>query len=260
MYRANSFVSRLASHLSISLDSPLRSIDSQKMPWPFRLNVYCAGDVSFYVTRLASLLCLSALMTWAADADLKSVLRGVESRYNRAKTLRVTFSETFSGQGRPRQSESGQLVLRKPGRMRWDYTEPAGKLFLSDGKQVYLYSPDLKRVEKMPLKESEDMRAPMAFLLGKLEFEKEFRDISLRREGNDWVITGTAKSDRLPYSKVTMWIAPDYAIRKLVVNGQDYSVLAFQFDSEQVNVPVDDEMFRFRMPAGATLVNGETAQ
>ena len=78
--------------------------------------------------------------------------------------------------GRPRKSESGELTLRKPGRMRWDYTAPAGKLFLSDGKQVYLYTPDSNRVERMPLKESDDMRAPLAFLLGKLDFAKEFRD------------------------------------------------------------------------------------
>ena len=71
------------------------------------------------------------------------------------------------------------MTLRKPGRMRWDYSEPSGKLFLSDGKDVYLYTPDANRVEKTKLKASEDMRAPLAFLLGKLDFSKEFRDFSV---------------------------------------------------------------------------------
>ncbi len=138
-----------------------------------------------YVTRLLAVLCLSALAAFAEQPDLKSLLHGVEARYNHAKTLEVLFNENYTGQGQPRQSESGRLTLRKPGRMRWDYTTPSGKLFLSDGKQVYLYNPDLHRVERMPLKESEDMRAPLAFLLGKLDFHKEFRDFQMKPEGSD---------------------------------------------------------------------------
>ncbi len=84
----------------------------------------------------------------AADADLNALLKGIEQRYNRAKTLQVHFVESYSVQGRARKSESGELTLRKPGRMRWDYSDPAGKLFVSDGKDVYLYTPDAHRVEK----------------------------------------------------------------------------------------------------------------
>ena len=65
-------------------------------------------------------------------------------------------------------------MLRKPGRMRWDYSQPKGKLFVSDGKFLWLYTPDENRVEKMKLKESDDMRAPLAFLLGKLDFRQGF--------------------------------------------------------------------------------------
>ena len=72
-------------------------------------------------------------------------------------------------------------MLRKPGKMRWDYSQPAGKLFVSDGKFLWLYTPAENRVEKMKLKESEDMRAPLAFLLGKLDFDKEFQNIQASR-------------------------------------------------------------------------------
>ena len=58
--------------------------------------------------------------------------------------------------------------------MRWEYSQPAGKLFLSDGKLIYYYNPIANRAEKMKLQESEDMRAPLAFLLGKLDFQKDF--------------------------------------------------------------------------------------
>ena len=76
------------------------------------------------------------------------------------------------GSGRPRRNETGELSLQKPGKMRWEYTQPAGKLFLSDGKLIYYYNPVSKRAEKMKVRESEDMRAPLAFLLGKLDFKR----------------------------------------------------------------------------------------
>jgi outer membrane lipoprotein carrier protein len=205
------------------------------------------------VIRLAPWVLFALIPLQAADVD--GLLKGVEQRYNRAKTLQVQFSESYIVQGRPRKSESGQLTLRKPGRMRWDYAAPSGKLFLSDGKNVYLYTPDAHRVEKTPLKASEDMRAPLAFLLGKLDFAKEFRDFELKPDGPNYVVIAKAKTDRLPYDKIEMLITPDYEIRRLVVNGQDQSILTFQFDQEKLNPAVDDALFKFEMPSGATLVS-----
>jgi len=190
----------------------------------------------------------------AADIDLENLLKGVEQRYNRAKTLQVQFNESYSVQGRARKSESGALTLRKPGRMRWDYTTPSGKLFLSDGKDVYLYTPDAHKVEKTKLKASEDMRAPLAFLLGKLDFGKEFRDFSVTQDGPNFLIAAKAKTDQLPYTNIQMLVSPDYQIQRLVVDGQDQSILTFQFTEEKVNPPVNDALFKFQMPAGATLV------
>ena len=95
---------------------------------------------------------------------MNGLLKNVENRYNRAQTLQVLFNESYTGAGQPRRSEAGRLTLRKPGRMRWDYTSPLGKLFVSDGKFLWLYTPANNRVERMRLKEAEDMRAPLAFL------------------------------------------------------------------------------------------------
>ncbi|HEX5230052.1 MAG TPA: outer membrane lipoprotein carrier protein LolA [Bryobacteraceae bacterium] len=207
------------------------------------------------MTRLA--LGVSLLACSLQAADLTTLLKGVEEHYNRAKTLEVHFVESYSVQGRARKSESGDLTLRKPGRMRWDYKEPSGKLFVSDGKDVYLYTPDAHRVEKAKLKASDDMRAPLAFLLGKLDFAKEFRDFEIKPDGANYLITAKAKSDKLPYDKVQMLVTPAFEIQRLVINGQDLSVLTFQLDGERLNPPVNDAQFKFQMPAGATLVDSE---
>ena len=229
-------------------------------PGNLSLHIPPGIHVKGIVTRIALWVSLAVLPLPAENVELNALLKGIEQRYNHAKTLEVKYNETYTVQGRARKSETGTLTLRKPGRMRWDYSAPPGKLFLSDGKNVYLYTPDTHRVEKEPLKASEDMRAPLAFLLGKLDFSKEFRDFEVKPEAANLVVTARAKSDKLPYEKIEMLITPEHEIRRLVVNGQDGSILTFLFDQEKLNPAVNDAQFKFQLPAGAQLVSGEVTQ
>ena len=137
------------------------------------------------------------MSAFAGDAPLDTLLKGVETRYNHAKTLQVLFKEDYTAPGRPRRSDSGTAHAAQAGRMRWDYSQPKGKLFVSDGKFLWLYTPDENRVEKMKLKESEDMRAPLAFLLGKLDFDKEFQEYPGEAGGFRYADHGRAE-DRQP--------------------------------------------------------------
>jgi outer membrane lipoprotein carrier protein len=167
----------------------------------------------------------------------------------------VDFAEAYSAGGRNHRPESGELLLQKPGRMRWTYSEPAGKLFISDGQKVYLYTSADNRVEVSKLKASDDMRAPMAFLLGKLNLHKEFRSFETKPSENGTYLIADAKSDRLPYERVEMLIGPSYTIQELTVDGRDGSRLAFSFRNEQVNPAAPATAFRFSPPAGAEVVD-----
>jgi outer membrane lipoprotein carrier protein len=190
---------------------------------------------------------------FAADANLNALLQKVEDRYNNAKTLQVLFNEQYTPPGGIRRTESGTLQLRKPGRMRWDYSQPKGKLFISDGKYLWIYSPSDNRAEKMKFKESEDMRAPLAFLLGKLHFDKEFRNVQTRPEGADTRITAEPKSDNLPYSFVEFVVTPSSQIREVKVTGFDRSIYDFAFEQEKLDPPLDAKLFQFQTPPGAVL-------
>jgi outer membrane lipoprotein carrier protein len=198
-------------------------------------------------------IALLAVSAFAADSPLDSLLKNVENRYNRAKTLQVLFMEQYTPPRSATRKESGVLMLRKPGRMRWDYADPKGKLWVSDGKNHWLYTPDDHRVEKMKLQESDDMRAPLAFLLGKLHFDKEFRNLQGKPEGSDTRITAEPKTDNLPYSAVEFVVTPDARIREVKVTGFDHSTLDFAFDQEKVDPPLDSKLFQFQMPPGARL-------
>jgi len=201
---------------------------------------------------------------FAGDAGLDGLLKGVETRYNRANTLQVLFHEEYTppgpGGGPARRSESGRLMLQKPGRMRWDYSQPQGKLFVSDGKFMWLYTPagpsGHPRAEKMKLQESDDMRAPLAFLLGKLNFAKEFRNLHARPEGTGTRILAEPKTDNLPYSAVEFVVTAEHRIREVKVTGFDNSILDFTFDEEILNPPLDGKLFQFQAPPEAEVVEG----
>lgn len=206
------------------------------------------------VLRLLFLVFIGSGFVWA-DSRTDELIRQVQDRYNAARTLAVDFIESYSIEGHPRPPESGTLTLRKQGKMRWDYTRPAGKLFLSDGKSVYLYTAGDNRVEKVPLKDTEDMRAPLAFLLGRLDMKKEFRDFNTHPgDGGIW-LEASARNDRVPYDKVAMLIARDGSVRELKVTGRDDSLLSFSFQNEKLNPPVNDALFHFSIPPGAEVVN-----
>ena len=211
-----------------------------------------------FSSRLALFLLACNLLPAAATTD--ELIRRVETRYNAARTLSVEFVENYNMQGHPRPPETGTLTLRKERKMRWDYAKPAGKLFISDGKEAYLYSASENRVEKMPLKETEDMRAPLAFLLGKLDMKKEFRDFSTHPGGGgaaDWLVA-RSRNDRTPYDNIEMLIAADGSIQQLKIAQRDQSELDFTFSNERVNPPVAENLFHFAIPAGAEVVDSLT--
>jgi outer membrane lipoprotein carrier protein len=192
-----------------------------------------------------------ALNAQAADLDVGKILKGVEDHYNRISTLEVHFTESMTQQGRKR-TESGELFLRKPGRMRWQYS--TGKLFISDGKYIYFYDPNENRAEQMPFKETDDMRAPLAFLLGRLNFADDFKQFVARPDRENTFITATPKSDKLPYNEVTFLVSPDSVMHWLSVKGDGGSVLEFVFENEKRNPAIAESMFKFSPPPGVEFV------
>jgi outer membrane lipoprotein carrier protein len=184
-----------------------------------------------------------------SNDSVHDILKAVEDRYNKTQTLEVAFTEKFSGHGRSMVNK-GDLFLRKPGRMRWQYTSPAGQLYISDGKFIYAYYPNENKAEKMAFKEADDMKAPLAFLLGRLNFQNDFKEFHAQPDRDNTFITAIPKSDKLPYSEVTFLVSPDAVIHWLRVKEQDGSTIEFTFENEKRNPPVADTLFHFTAPPG----------
>lgn len=204
--------------------------------------------------RLIMFLLVAAVLPPVRAADVDKVLKGIESRYNTAKTLQANFVQTYTSGGR-KTTEQGVLYLRKPGRMRWQYSSPEGKLVISDGELMYAYDPRDKRAEKTKLKDAGDLQAPLAFLLGKLDFQRDFREFDSTAEGDDINIKAVPKSDKLVYTEVSFLASPTFVIKRLTVKGQDGSTMEYSFDNEKKNPLLTDALFRFTPPPGVEVVD-----
>lgn len=195
-----------------------------------------------------------ALLSAQAQDNLTTVLKRVEERYNTTKTLKSEFEQTMAvAQGR-RVTERGTLYLRKPGQMRWEYAQPTGKLFLCDGKTIHYVTPSARRVEVSPMKASDDLRAPLAFLLGKLDFARDFSRFEHTQSGPQWKIKAYPRNTKSPYEYVEFFAEPDGRLSLVTVTGRDNSSMSYAFRSEQRNIPLAAELFQFKAPEGYDLV------
>ena len=131
-----------------------------------RTTNHCFGLVVAFVLTVGS-------VGLAAQTDVHAIADKVDQRYNHMQTLQAQFAETYSGAGMKR-TESGTLELKKPGRMRWDYSKPRPKMFLTDGNTAWFYVPGERQARRAPVKQIEDLRSPLRYLLGKSKLEKEF--------------------------------------------------------------------------------------
>ncbi len=194
----------------------------------------------------------------AAQNDVHSIAERTDKHYNTLRTLQADFTEIYHGAGISR-SESGTLLLKRPGRMRWEYRQPREKLFLTDGRTAWFYVPGDRQARKTSIKNLDDLRSPLAYLLGKTKLEKEFKGLSLApdiqalKPGNV-VLRGVPQHMDSRISDVIMEIAPDGSFQRLIAQELDGSTTEFRFENQRENAPMSDARFKFSPPAGVETV------
>lgn len=195
----------------------------------------------------------------SAPAPTAQVLAGrVDKHYNALHSLRVNFVQQYDGMGMHRQ-ETGVLLLKKPGRMRWNYAQPPGKLFVLDGKDAYFYSPGESTVQRVSAKKLDDLRSPLRLLLGHAQLAKELSNLQIAPSGyggSAFELTGVPKGMEQRVESFQLTVTADGIIQAIRVEEKDGSVTRFSFTGEQDNVPASDSDFVFKAPPGVTVING----
>jgi|ERR1700691_1374691 outer membrane lipoprotein carrier protein len=220
------------------------------------------------MARFCSVLFLlaAALPTLALGQDVHATAAAVDEHYNHLRTLETQFTEIYRGNGMER-TESGTLWLekgglKKPGKMRWEYRSPEDKLFVSDGKDAWFYVPADKQVRKTLAKRLEDVRSPLAFLLGKSKLEKELQGLSIAPDvkpldAGDRVLRGTPEAMADLVSEILIEVTPQHEINRIVIDLVDGSTTEYRFTDQKENVAISERQFEFTPPAGTETVEGE---
>jgi outer membrane lipoprotein carrier protein len=198
----------------------------------------------------------SALFSSGPDSTLSAqdLAKQVDRHYNQLHSLKAGFTETYEGLGQKR-SESGTLLLLKPGRMRWDYSSPPGKLFLLDREFAWFYTRGDSQVQRLRASELDDLRSPLRFLLGHTEIAKELNNLTLATMPNgEFTLSGHPKGQEKRIPRVTLTVTAQGAITAIEIEEGDGALTRFDFTGEQPNAPIPPETFKFTPPPGVPVV------
>jgi outer membrane lipoprotein carrier protein len=200
---------------------------------------------------------------FARAQDVTQLARAVDAHYNHLRSLESDFTEIYRGDG-PERVESGTLWLKKPRKMRWEYRSPNEKLFISDGQAVWFYLPAERQLRKTALRKLDDVRSPVAFLLGKTKLENELRGLSKAVDQSpldpaNTLLRGVPQAMAGQVSEVQLEITPFNQIVRIVLMEADGATTEFRFAGWKENLELSDSRFQFSPPPGVETVEGELA-
>lgn len=198
-----------------------------------------------------------------ASGDIP-LLQLFEEQYSTAQTLQATFLEKYRDNGRVVQVEAGDAYFLRPGKMRWDYQEPEKNTFLVDGKYVWFYTPSDHTVTRMPTKQSEDWRTPLAFLTTHMKLSRLCSKIVAATdeqpsEPGDSVFRCTLRpaTGQSGSTKAVLFeLSAQGELRQIVIPQDGGIELEFSFAGWKWNPPLAKGVFQFNPPPNAVIVDG----
>ena len=121
------------------------------------------------------IMVLGPSMPRAADQTAPELASALQRKYDGIKDFSADFTHAYEGGVlRKKITERGRLLVKKPGKMRWDYTAPEPKQFVSDGTKMYSYIPQDKQVIVVTVPPEDEATTPTLFLAGKGNLTRDF--------------------------------------------------------------------------------------
>ena len=204
--------------------------------------------------RLLVLL-LTTTLAPAQAPSAATLARLVDAHYNHLQSLRARYTERYRGMGVDR-SETGTLTLRKPGRMRWAYDSPAGKIFVLDGKSAISYTPGDTEAQSLPISKLDDLHSPLRFLLGHTNLTRELDGLSVAPVSGGYTLSGIPHGMAGRVRTILLTVDPQGTLHQIRILEPDDAETTFDFTDIRENVPTDDAEFHFNPPPGVTVVSG----
>jgi outer membrane lipoprotein carrier protein len=196
----------------------------------------------------------------AHGQSLDEVVNGVESTYGKITDLRAEFTQTARNKslGQDIKAE-GIVLLKKGGKMRWDYKSPAPQQIVSDGTSLWVYTPELNQVNKGNAPKA--LAGPAgSFLSGLGKIREEFtirflNSANPRDSAGRPVLDLTPKQPTPLLTRLVIAVDPkDYVVREAVLYDQFQNTVTMTFNKVVINPGLNDTLFAFTPPKDAAVV------
>jgi outer membrane lipoprotein carrier protein len=196
----------------------------------------------------------------AAGETASALATRLQARYDAIKDFTADFTQTYEGGVlRRKTTESGTLLVKKPGRMRWEYKTPEEKLFVADGRKLYAWVPADRQVTVSALPTDDAPATPVLFLLGRGQLARDFTpSIATAVPGappDSLALTLVPKTTVPDYDRLTLVVdKATLGLRMLVARDSQGGTSTFVFSKLKENVGLPDGRFSFTIPRGADVV------
>jgi outer membrane lipoprotein carrier protein len=192
----------------------------------------------------------------ASAADLA---RNLQRKYEQVRDFSADFEHTYEGGVlRKKITERGTLLVKKPGMMRWTYTSPEKKEFVSDGRSLYSYVPADRQVIVGQVTPADEASSPALFLAGKGNIQRDFtprmaaaRDLA----ATDVALELVPKAPQRDYDWIVLVLdRTTLQIRRLITTDAQGGTSTIVFSRLRENVGLPDKAFAFTIPRGVDIV------
>jgi outer membrane lipoprotein carrier protein len=186
--------------------------------------------------------------------------RLIQQKYDKVRDFTADFTQTYQGGVlRKTSTEKGTLQVKKPGRMRWEYTSPEQKLFVSDGQKIYSYIPADRQVIVSSVPTDDRATTAVLFLVGKGDLARDFNVSYAAAAAPDTIaLKLDPKSRQADYDWLELVVDREsLQIRTLIAAEREGGRSTFQFSNYRENTGLADKIFTFKIPRGVDVVNAD---
>jgi outer membrane lipoprotein carrier protein len=212
----------------------------------------------------ACLAILSGAAAGAAEPTAGEFAQALQRKYDSIKGFTTDFVQTYRGGVLNKQTTSrGRLAIKKPGKMRWDYTAPEKQLFVSDGVKMYSYIPADRQVIVSSMPAGDAATTPALFLAGKgnlaRDFTPAYTDLPAGAPAGTRALKLVPKVRQAEYDWLVVVVDPGtVALRGIVYLDPQGGTSSFFFGNLQENANLADKEFDFKPPRGVDVVTGSS--
>jgi outer membrane lipoprotein carrier protein len=202
-------------------------------------------------TVAAASLLLPAL--WLAAAASASPASDVEKYLAGLASWAADFTQTIDdGHGNVLRSAAGRLFLQRPGKFRWDYSEPSEQLVLADGKQIWFYDKDLAQANVRDM-DASLASTPASLLSGSTSVSAQFDVTALPPSGGLQWFQLVPKHPDTDFQLVRIGFDKG-ELRSMFLADKLNQITQLTFSNSKRNLKLAPDLFSFVPPPGVDVI------